>query len=133
MARKEDASTLPSSSSVRHHRSLKEEPEEEGFIVDLREIVQPFFLSILFIFFTEHGRLDDRSISLILSSRLTLFYGEYLSYRAIDTIGIKGEDRFLADKVNVEDVEKYLFALDFVFEAIVLSRVYVRAVDYISR
>ena len=32
-----------------------------------------------------------------------------------------GEDRFLADKVNVENVEKYLFALDFVFEAIVLS------------
>lgn len=99
-------------------------------------------LSILFIYFfheREHGRsdwLDDRRYekSIILSSRLILFYGDYLSYRAIDTIqGERGEDRFLADKVNVENVEKYLFALDFVFEAIVLSRVYVRALDYISR
>lgn len=103
-------------------------------------------LSILFIYFfhkREHGRsdwLDDRRYekSIILSSQFNfVLRGLFVvsrRYRAIDTIqGERGEDRFLADKVNVENVEKYLFALDFVSEAIVLSRVYVRALDYISR
>lgn len=83
VARKGDASTLPSSSFARHHLVEKE--------IDLREIVQRSFFSILFIYFfheREHGRsdwLDDRRYekSIILSSRLILFYGDYLSYRSV--------------------------------------------------
>lgn len=137
VARKGDASTLPSSSSARHHLVEKE--------IDLREIVQRSSFYFIYLFFP---RTRTRTIGLTRWSTLRkidhfivafnfVLRGLFVvsrRYRAIDTIqGERGEDRFLADKVNVENVEKYLFALDFVFEAIVLSRVYVRALDYISR